>query len=422
MLANSILVEVAPGQTRLAFCDDAGKIQEIWHCRDDQLDLFGSVHIARIEQLFLSQNRAQARLADKTVINLRVRKIDRHGLVAGTVLPITVTAAPRQGKVWQALPGIRLMSSALILLPGQSGMHFSKNIDSAAKARLVSFFDGFPLPDGFAVILRRRAARLSQDALHTLLSELVDKWQSGLIGCDMTKPAVMHHGGSIKDQALHSVLFATLCACKVGSPNSQIIDIAVAEALRTKVPLPGGGVLWCQRTNALWAIDIDSGSANINRFGFEGLLNEAAKESARQIRLRGMSGPIIIDVPSSGSGAKKFAKDLQHHLDSDPQSPNILGITRSGMLEVWRPHGRKALTDVMADNVAQAAFAGLRLVAARPAFKPVRLAVNVAIARWLNNAGKPAVDKLDQRLELVLCLNDEVQASPYIIDSANTQY
>ena len=81
-----------------------------------------------------------------------------------------------------------------------------------------------------------------------------------------------------------------------------------------------------------------------------------------------------------------------------------------------------ALTDVMADNVAQAAFAGLRLVAARPAFKPVRLAVNVAIARWLNNAGKPAVDKLDQRLELVLCLNDEVQASPYIIDSANTQY
>ena len=176
------------------------------------------------------------------------------------------------------------------------------------------------------------------------------------------------------------------------------------------------GKLWCQRTQSLWAIDIDGADADVKHYGFGGLFGEAAVEIARQIRLRGMSGPIMIDVPRAGLANKKFRSKLQKCLDVDPQNTEMLGITRSGMLELWRPHGRVPLADMMADNVAQAALAGLRLAAMRPAFKPVNLAVNSAMAGWLASDGRAAVAALNRPLEIDICLDDGNATMAYIID------
>jgi len=129
-----------------------------------------------------------------------------------------------------------------------------------------------------------------------------------------------------------------------------------------------------------------------------------------------MSGPILIDVPRAGSANKKFRSQLQNCLDDDPQNPEILGMTRGSMLELSRPHGRAALDDMMADDVAQAALAGLRLAAMRPAFKPVHLVVNAAMAGWLAGAGKAAVAALNRPLEIDICLDDDKAAVAYVID------
>ena len=72
--------------------------------------------------------------------------------------------------------------------------------------------------------------------------------------------------------------------------------------------------------------------------------------------------------------------------------------------------------DIMADDVAQAALVGLRLAAMRPAFKPVHLAVNAAMASWLAGSGKVAVEALNRPLEIDICLDDKKAAVPYIID------
>ena len=183
--------------------------------------------------------------------------------------------------------------------------------------------------------------------------------------------------------------------------------------------MPSGGKLWCQRTHSLWAIDIDGADADIKHHGFGGLFSEAAIEIARQIRIRGMSGPIMIDVPRVGLANKKFRSQLQKCLDTDPQNPETLGITRSGMLELWRPHGRVALADMMSDDVAQAALAGLRLAAMRPAFKPVNLAVNSAVASWLAGEGRAAVKALNRPLVLNTCLDDSNATMAYIIDKVS---
>ncbi|MGB1683847.1 MAG: hypothetical protein ACPHDN_01380, partial [Candidatus Puniceispirillaceae bacterium] len=120
MTSYKIFAETAPGQTRIGFFDAAGIVQHVWLCRDDQPDLIGSVHQARIEQLFANQNRAQGRLADGTAISIRLPKNHRSAVAVGAVAVVTITAAPRHGKAWQAVLDARLVTATMVLLPGQS--------------------------------------------------------------------------------------------------------------------------------------------------------------------------------------------------------------------------------------------------------------------------------------------------------------
>ena len=414
MMPYQIFAENAPGQTRVGFFDRAGVIQHVWLCRDDQPDLIGAVHQARIEQVFANQNRAQGRLADGTVISIKLPKNPPPAVLAGAVIVVTIVAAPRHGKAWQAVPDARLVSATLVLLPGQSGITISRRCDDAATIR--ELVENLRVPDGFGVIVRRQAKGVDRAQLQASIDDLVTDWQTNCASCEPAIPARLYDGGNLSQRACRLVPCASYQRCNLGDAHSEAIDAAISAAIQPKVRLPSGGILWCQRTHALWAIDIDGADADIRNFGFDGLFGEAAVEIARQIRLRGMSGPILIDVPRAGSANKKFLSQLQNCLDDDPQHPEILGMTRGGMLELWRPHGRAALDDMMADDVAQAALAGLRLAAMRPAFKPVHLAVNAAMAGWLAVAGKAAVAALNRPLEIDICLDDDKAAVAYVID------
>ncbi|MGB2016213.1 MAG: hypothetical protein ACPHWV_02590, partial [Candidatus Puniceispirillum sp.] len=139
-----IYLDEAPGQTRVAFIRgkaDAGldahdvtpnAIVEIWHRRWDTPSLIGTVHIARIEQVFGTQNRATAHLHDATTVSIRLRAKDQPK--PGELQAITITAAPRQGKPWQAVLGARLVSRYGILLPGSSAIHRSKRFSASGDA------------------------------------------------------------------------------------------------------------------------------------------------------------------------------------------------------------------------------------------------------------------------------------------------
>ena len=421
MTSYKIFAETAPGQTRIGFFDEAGIVQHVWLCRDDQPDLIGSVHQARIEQLFANQNRAQGRLADGTTISIRLPKNYRSAMAVGAIAVVTITAAPRHGKAWQAVPDARLVTATMVVLPGQSGVTISRRCEEQAAMRELAA--ELCVPDGFGVILRRQAKFIDRAQLQTSLDELVADWQALYADCDSTLPGILYSGGSLHQRACRFVPNASYHNCTIGDHHSDAIEAALSVAMRPQVRLPSGGRLWCQRSHALWAIDIDGADSDVQNYGFDGLFGEAAVEITRQICLRGMSGPIMIDVPRAGLANKRFRSLLNQGLDDDPQNAEIYGLTRGGILELWRPHGRATLDDVMADDVAQAALAGLRLAAMRPAFKPVHLAVSSVMADWLSGAGQAAVAALNRQLTLDVCLDDNKAAVAYIIDKpAATRY
>ena len=413
-MTYKIFAEIAPGQTRVGFFDRVGMIQHVWLCRDDQPDLIGAVHQARIEQVFTNQNRAQGRLVDGTAVSIKLPKNPPSAITTGAVVVVTIVAAPRHDKAWQAVLDACLVTDILVLLPGQSSITISHRCDDAAAMEKLAA--NLQVPDGFGLIVRRQAERMNRAQLQARVDDLVTDWQVSCASCDPAMPAMLYDGGNLFQRASRFISRASYHRCNIGDAHSEAIEAGIKAAVQPKVRLPSGGTLWCQRTHALWAIDIDGADADIQNYGFDGLFGEAAAEIARHIRLRGMSGPIMIDVPRAGSANKKFRSQLESRLYDDPQHTEILGMTRSGMLELWRSHGRAALDDMMVDDVAQAALAGLRLAAMRPAFNPVHLAVNAAMARWLAGAGKAAVVALNRPLEIDICLDDDKAAVAYVID------
>ena len=129
------------------------------------------------------------------------------------------------------------------------------------------------------------------------------------------------------------------------------LEDAIVEALRRTVELPGGGRLHIQETRACVAIDVDSG--DMQSGGAISRLNEeAAKEIARQIRLKNLSGKIVVDF--AGSSEYRFIRPvidiLQSELADDPCRGRVLGLSRGGNVEIVRQRRRPSLLDTFTEE------------------------------------------------------------------------
>lgn len=150
----------------------------------------------------------------------------------------------------------------------------------------------------------------------------------------------------------------------------------VQELASPDVSLPGGASLHIHPTPALVAIDIDAGAAVGERQGRTGAHLAANRavlpELARQIRLRNLSGGILVDF--AGLAPRRRAAlgpELQAALADDPLRPRLLGFTALGLAEIVRTRVHPPLHELLAGPHA-AGLAALRQVAAEVAARPHR--------------------------------------------------
>jgi ribonuclease G len=127
-------------------------------------------------------------------------------------------------------------------------------------------------------------------------------------------------------------------------------------ALSMLVYLKSGAYLVIEPTEAMTVIDVNSGKA-IKGKNSETALHkinlEAANEVARQLRLRNISGIIMIDFISSKSDKldKELLKELETATSRDYVLTNVVDITRLGLVEVTRKKVRKTLYESMYESV-----------------------------------------------------------------------
>ncbi|AWB08307.1 ribonuclease E (plasmid) [Azospirillum humicireducens] len=112
------------------------------------------------------------------------------------------------------------------------------------------------------------------------------------------------------------------------------LDSAIAELLDIRVPLPLGGSLVIERTEALTVVDVNAGErgnpVEVNL--------DAATEIARQLRLRNVGGIVVVDfVNMRGRGdAERVLAALSHAVESDPVQTQVYGMSKLGLVELTR--------------------------------------------------------------------------------------
>ncbi len=129
------------------------------------------------------------------------------------------------------------------------------------------------------------------------------------------------------------------------------VDETISQALEKEVNLKGGGRITIEETRACVAIDVDSGrdvgGGNYNRIN-----EEAAYEIARQIRLRNLSGKIVIDF--AGHSDYKYIKPLldilKQELSRDSMKNHVVGLTHGGLVEIIRVRRRPSLQDLLTEE------------------------------------------------------------------------
>lgn len=126
------------------------------------------------------------------------------------------------------------------------------------------------------------------------------------------------------------------------------VETQLNSTLDREIKLHQGSFITIDETEALTAIDVNSGqyvgSSNKEQTFFQVNL-AAAKEIAKQIRLRNISGIIVIDFINmkDESHYSDLMTILKKHFRSDKCHPQIHGITALGLIEVTRKKNRKSL-------------------------------------------------------------------------------
>jgi ribonuclease G len=131
--------------------------------------------------------------------------------------------------------------------------------------------------------------------------------------------------------------------------NLYGITDKLRDAVKPMVWLRSGGTLVIQPTEALTVIDVNTGKAVAGKKKvqetFLKVNREAAKEIAKQIRLRNLSGIIIIDFIDMELKKDKdlLMEELEGYFKTDPVKTTLVDMTALGLVEVTRKKVRKPL-------------------------------------------------------------------------------
>ena len=139
---------------------------------------------------------------------------------------------------------------------------------------------------------------------------------------------------------------------KEGLFDKYKIEQQIQAGLSRRVSLAGGGSLVIDETEALIAIDVNTGSDVRHRNQHAAILNtnlEAAAEITRQLRLRQISGIIIVDFVDmeSPKDVQQVIDKVKEELKKDRVSADFVDMTALGLVEITRKRQGESLSDML---------------------------------------------------------------------------
>jgi len=268
----------------------------------------------------------------------------------------------------------------LVLLPGSDEAGISRRIEGTERARIRELIEKLQPPQGFGIIVRT-AAGFDEGSreLHRDLSYLLRLWETiKQAAASKRAPALVYREHdlvlrNIRDyftpdideiyidneevcqrarEFLRDVMPGKEHVLHLYQGDQPIfshfnVETQIESIYKRRVPLPSGGSIVIDGTEALTAIDVNSGrsirGANQEETAFRTNV-EAATEIARQLRLRDLGGLIVIDFIDmrNQQHAAEVERTLREAMRQDKARHDIGRISHFGLLEVSRQRLRPA--------------------------------------------------------------------------------
>ncbi|WP_161484900.1 ribonuclease E/G [Halobacillus sp. KGW1] len=362
-----------------------GVIQEYVLDRPGAEALAGSLYAAKVRKVDQGLQAAFLDIGEEKSGFLRRESIPRSGeniqsvLREGESLIVQVIKEPLGEKGPQVTADVTIPGLNLIYQPFGGKVVFSRKLKEEDRARL----EGpvlHQIEDGEGVIVRTGAAEAAVNDVCEELCHLRRKWESVLNG-RTDKSGKLFQESLIPDQLLRKFPVTSIkeIVFDSGTPAKEArerypslsplirwsrnlseelpvsLDLLQQQMLSDKVEIGNGTRLNINQTEAMVIIDVNSSTFKGRAFSNSQALQvnlEAVPEIQRQIRLRNLSGIIIVDFLSmkdQKSNARLIA-EMKKALRYDPVHTTVLGLTKLGLLEMTRKREGVRLPDLLAEQ------------------------------------------------------------------------
>ncbi len=405
-MKKEIFVDINPYQTRVVLAEDNAP-SEVYIERRGRERLVGNIYKGRVQNVLPGMQAAFVDIGleknaflyagdiqtDKSEFTFNGESPQipngvpniRDIVKIGQEIMVQIVKEPVGTKGARVTTNITLPGRTLVLMPSVNYIGVSRRIeDEAERMRLKATFERVAAHKGMGAIVRTAAIGKSDaefEADYVFLSRLWERisQKSELVA----SPRLLHAEEPLVFRTIRDIFTPEIDRLVINdkeffdrvqivagiiSPSLRDkvelydqtpdmfdmlgLDEAIRKALERKVWMKNGGSIIIDQTEALTTIDVNTGkyvgSDNLQET-ITATNCEAAREIARQLRLRDISGIIIVDFIDMDEIADKerVLATLRAELARDRTKSNVLGITQLGLVEMTRKKTRQCISNTL---------------------------------------------------------------------------
>lgn len=303
-------------------------------------------------------------------------------LAPGQKLLVQIVKEPIGSKGPRVSTDITLAGRFLVLVPMGDYIGVSKRIRSYKERRRLRNLVASSIPKGFGVIVRTVANGQPDEIIKKDLEDLIDKWNNVQARLkNATPPALLYRDLDMTESLIRDFFAKDYERLLIDdnkmyksirsyvsrvAPNmlknielykgkEHVFDYMkiaqdVESVFSPRVKIPSGGYLIFEQTEAMYVIDVNSGRYAAKKHQEDNSLRtnlEAAREIAKQLRLRDIGGIIVVDFIDlrEDVNRKKVYDELKKEFKKDRAKTNILQMSDFGLVQITRQRIRPSVVN-----------------------------------------------------------------------------
>jgi ribonuclease E len=364
---------------------------------------------------------------------------------------------------------ISIAGRYLVLMPGLNRIGVSRKIaDDEQRRRLREVLGELQPPKGLGFIIRTAGLDRNKKELQRDLAYLTRLWQVVVRRIRKVKsPAVIYEESDMITRTIRDTFTSEINTIWVDEPKAfqqakeflQIvmpryanriqsftdpapifhkyrIEEEIARIQQRHVPLPSGGSLVIDQTEALVAIDVNSGNFRADNNAEETAYRmnlTAAREIARQLRLRDLGGVIVNDFIDmrDEKHRRSVERELREAVKRDRARTKILRISAFGLIEMTRQRIRPSLKRSVYQDCPHCGSTGqvktcesmsidvmrmLQLAAHRQNIERIQIRVHEEVAGYLLNRKRKEISQLEESGQIQVMIHGSLGVSPEFLE------